>query len=76
MQRVEKEEREPTLTALGRRGRRSTGDGSARQCYEWDHTRSNVDVYDARGRHMGVADADAGLMIGNPVPGRHIRTEE
>jgi hypothetical protein len=37
---------------------------------EWDSQHGEVEVYDKRGRHKGVADPNTGQIIKNPVPGR------
>jgi hypothetical protein len=46
--------------------------GKNRRFYEWDYTHGDVEVYDARGNHMGSADPETGGMTKPPVPGRKI----
>jgi RHS repeat-associated protein len=46
--------------------------GKEKRFYEWDYTHCNVEVYDRRGKHIGVADPISGTMIGAAVPGRRI----
>lgn len=40
--------------------------------YEWDSLHGHIEVYNKRGRHLGVLDGVTGQLIGNPVPGRRI----
>ncbi|WP_182704914.1 colicin E3/pyocin S6 family cytotoxin [Thermomonospora cellulosilytica] len=40
--------------------------------YEWDPFHGHIEVYNKRGRHLGVLDAVTGRMIKGPVPGRKI----
>jgi hypothetical protein len=40
--------------------------------YEWDQLHGEVEVYDRRGRHRGVADARSGEVIKPAVHGRRI----
>ncbi|WP_184879941.1 colicin E3/pyocin S6 family cytotoxin [Sphaerisporangium siamense] len=45
-------------------------DGS--RLYEWDSLHGHIEVYNKRGRHMGVADAVTGMMVSGAVRGRKI----
>ncbi|MFF0718758.1 colicin E3/pyocin S6 family cytotoxin [Micromonospora sp. NPDC003816] len=40
--------------------------------YEYDRLHGHVEVYDKRGRHLGVLDAQTGRRIGDAEPGRKI----
>ncbi|WP_084258529.1 colicin E3/pyocin S6 family cytotoxin [Saccharomonospora iraqiensis] len=40
--------------------------------YEWDHTHGHIEVYNKRGRHLGVADPVTGEWIKSAVRGRRI----
>jgi hypothetical protein len=40
--------------------------------YEYDRLHGHVEVYNKRGYHLGVLDAQTGRRIGDPVPGRRI----
>jgi hypothetical protein len=40
--------------------------------YEWDSLHGELEVYNNRGRHLGVVDAGTGEMIKPPVRGRRI----
>jgi hypothetical protein len=51
--------------------RRWRSDGGKR-LYTWDSLHGEVEVYNARGKHLGVMDAETGRMIGEPVRGRKI----
>ena len=51
------------------RGRTRT-DGE--RFFEWDHRHGDIEVYDGRGRHLGTAHSDTGLIIKPPVKGRRI----
>ena len=46
--------------------------GKAKRFFEWDHTHGDVEVYDARGNHLGSANPDTGVMTKPAVPGRRI----
>ncbi|EHK82134.1 colicin E3/pyocin S6 family cytotoxin [Rhodococcus pyridinivorans] len=48
----------------------SNHDGS--RLYEYDRLHGHIEVYNKRGRHLGVLDATTGEFIGDPVPGRKI----
>jgi hypothetical protein len=52
------------------RGQRKT-DG--KNYYEWDYTHGNIEVYNSRGKHLGVMDPTTGKMIGRPLSGRDIK---
>jgi hypothetical protein len=51
----------------GRRWRSRDG----RRLYEWDDLHGEIEVYNRRGKHLGVLDA-AGVLISGAVPGRAI----
>lgn len=40
--------------------------------YTWDALHSEIEVFNARGRHVGVCDAVTGVTIKPPVKGRKI----
>ncbi|MBI2385006.1 MAG: hypothetical protein HYV14_03220 [Elusimicrobia bacterium] len=40
--------------------------------YEWDSQHGELEVYDRRGRHIGVRDPNTGTWIKSAVPGRTI----
>ncbi len=42
------------------------------QILEWDYRHGHVEVYDARGRHVGEFDPETGEQRGNAVPGRKV----
>ncbi|WP_184986263.1 colicin E3/pyocin S6 family cytotoxin [Sphaerisporangium rubeum] len=44
---------------------------SGDEYYEWDSQHGHVEVYNKRGRHIGVLDCE-GVVIGKPVQGRRI----
>jgi hypothetical protein len=44
--------------------------GGNRRFYERDHTHGDVEVYDARRRHLGSANPETGAMTTPSVPGR------
>jgi hypothetical protein len=43
-----------------------------RHYYEWDSLHGELEVYNSRGRHLGVMDAVTGETIKPAVPGRRI----
>jgi hypothetical protein len=46
--------------------------GGNRRFYEPDRTHGDIEVYDARGRHLGSANPETGAVTKPPVPGRRI----
>jgi hypothetical protein len=59
------------LESLGSpHGRRRWRGG--RRLYEWDSQHGEVEVYNLRGNHLGVADAMTGELVKNAVRGRRI----
>ena len=46
------------------------GDGT--RLYEWDALHGHVEIYNKRGRHVGVGDPMTGVQIGVAVRGRTI----
>jgi hypothetical protein len=42
-----------------------------KRLYEWDYTHGHIEVYDKRGHHIYVADAQGNYLKG-PKPGRKI----
>ena len=40
--------------------------------YTWDHTHREVEVYNKRGRHLGAADSQTGVLIKPARKGRTI----
>lgn len=58
---------------LGYRNGQALWRSSDRQrLYVWDSLHGHIEVYNARGHHLGVADAVTGTLIGLPVRGRRI----
>ena len=54
-------------------GRKSSGSGSRRCYYEWDHTHDDIEVYDRNGRHLGSMNPTTGELYKPPVPGKRIK---
>ncbi|MGW6427235.1 colicin E3/pyocin S6 family cytotoxin [Nocardia sp. NPDC055053] len=50
------------------RWRSDTGD----RLYTYDRLHGHIEVFDKRGRHVGVADILTGQLVGKPVKGRRI----
>ncbi|GGJ88962.1 hypothetical protein GCM10010123_18180 [Pilimelia anulata] len=62
-----------TQEAIGApHGRRRWRNRRGDRLYEWDALHGHVEVYNRRGRHMGVLDAVTGVTVGEAVPGRRI----
>lgn len=40
--------------------------------YTWDDLHGEIEVFNKRGRHLGVLDAVTGVLIKDPVKGRTI----
>lgn len=45
---------------------------NGKRIYTWDRLHGEVEVYNARGRHLGVLDPVSGRQIKPAVPGRKI----
>jgi len=56
------------IPARRRRYRSRDGD----RIYEWDSQHGELEVYNKRGRHLGVVDGETGALIKDPVRGRRI----
>jgi RHS repeat-associated protein len=54
------------------KGDRRRWTDSERRIYEWDRLHGELEVYDRRGRHLGVRDPKSGKWIKDPAPGRTI----
>ncbi len=54
-------------------GIKSTGKGSNKQYYEWDHTHNDIEVYNNKGKHLGSMDPTTGKMYKPAVKGRTIK---
>ena len=53
-------------------GERRWGNVDGTRIYTWDSLHGEIEVYNARGTHVGVADAVSGLPIKAAVKGRRI----
>jgi hypothetical protein len=40
--------------------------------YTWDHTHGEIEVFNKRGKHLGAADPQTGVLIKPPRKGRTI----
>jgi hypothetical protein len=40
--------------------------------YTWDEVHGEIEVYNARGKHLGVLDPITGALIKDAVPGRRV----
>lgn len=58
------------LGAFG--GQKRWRDASGKRLYTWDALHGEIEVYDARGWHIGVIDAVTGMPIKEAVRGRRI----
>jgi hypothetical protein len=52
---------------------KTSGSGSGKRFYEWDHTHGDIEVYNNRGNHLGSMDPITGNIYKPPVPGRNIK---
>ncbi|EFV75033.1 hypothetical protein C1N70_27565 (plasmid) [Cytobacillus firmus] len=57
----------------GKANRKSSGAGSKKKYYEWDHTHDDIEVYDNKGKHLGSMDPVSGKMYKPKVKGRKIK---
>jgi hypothetical protein len=60
---------EPIGARDGQKRWRSHG---GRRIYTWDALHGEIEVFNQRGEHIGVADALTGRMVKPPVRGRRI----
>jgi Cytotoxic len=60
-----------SLGEVGGDKRWRNADGS--RIYTWDSLHGEIEVYNSRGRHLGVLDAVTGELIKDAVRGRKIR---
>ena len=55
-----------------RRGERRWRSLEGERLYTWDSLHGEIEVFNKRGKHLGVLDAVTGELIGGPVRGRTI----
>lgn len=61
------------LESFGARdGTRRWRSADGKRIYTWDATHGEIEVFNARGRHLGAADAVTGTLVKEPVKGRKI----
>jgi len=56
-------------------GIKQSGSGSNKKYYEWDHTHSDIEVYNKNGVHLGSMNSATGEMYKPAVSGRNIRSK-
>jgi len=61
-----------SMDRVRRRGQARWRDPNGEYLYEWDPLHGEVEVYDRRGKHRGVADPVTGEIIKPAVKGRTI----
>jgi len=54
-------------------GTKTSGSGSNKRYYQWDHTHNDIEVYDRRGKHLGSMSPTTGEIYKLPVKGREIK---
>lgn len=54
-------------------GIKTTGKGSGKKYYDWDHTHNDIEVYDNKGRHLGSMNPITRKMYKPAVKGRKIK---
>ncbi|WP_323702412.1 colicin E3/pyocin S6 family cytotoxin [Mammaliicoccus sp. Dog046] len=54
-------------------GRKTSGSGKNKRYYEWDQRHREIEVYNNKGKHIGVMDPLTGSMIKPAVKGRKIK---
>ena len=52
---------------------KTSGKGTNKKYYDWDHTHNDIEVYNAQGKHLGSMDPTTGEMYKPAVPGRSIK---
>jgi hypothetical protein len=57
---------------LSRDGEQRWRNRKGDRLYTWDALHGHIEVFNSRGRHLGVLEAQTGQLIGPPVPGRRI----
>ena len=72
---VNKQESEQwnNLNKVKGQDRRTSGTGKNKQYYEWDFTHNDIEVYDAKGKHLGSMNPTSGEMYKPSVKGRTIK---
>ena len=58
-----------------RNGIKRSGTGSRTRYYKWDNLHNDIEMYDAKGRHLGSLDPRTGLRYKAPALGRTIASE-
>lgn len=58
------------LKAIG--GQRRWRSDGGKRIYTWDSLHGEIEVFDARGNHLGTMDPETGEMTKDAVPGRKI----
>ena len=60
------------LENAGHNGRKTSGSGRFKRYYEWDGLHGEIEMYDRKGKHLGVLDPMTGEVIKPAVKGRKI----
>jgi hypothetical protein len=60
------------MERVSRSGEQRWRSSDGERLYTWDDVHQHIEVFNKRGRHLGVADARTGEMIDEAVPGRSI----
>jgi hypothetical protein len=60
------------LQRVSRKGQRRWRNAAGDRLYEWDRLHGELEVYNIRGRHLGVVDPETGKFSKPPVKGRRI----
>ncbi len=55
-----------------RSGRKTWYSSKTKRYYQWDSLHGEVEIYNKRGKHLGVVDHQTGRFIKDPVKGRSI----
>ena len=56
-------------------GLRQSGTGRNRRYYSWDYTHNEIEVFDAKGNHLGALDPSTGDWAKPAVKGRKINVK-
>lgn len=60
------------MISVARKGERRWKSTCGKRIYTWDALHEEVEVYNARGRHLGAMDPETGRFIKDAVKGRKI----
>jgi hypothetical protein len=62
------------MVALGERnGQKVWQSSDGKRLYTWDSLHGEIEVFNRRGKHLGVVHAITGALVKDAVPGRELK---